>query len=1202
MSETNLLTQAISKKITRRSFIKWSSAIGATATMSGLVMNTGAKLASAGSSYVPMAAKPEDGGTIVEWRPSCCLVCHGWCFIAVGVDQNGHVRKIEGAGGQPKKYSTGNLIKPHGAATQTKPDDANHIPTGDGFLPFGPHNKGRICAKGNNGMEHLYDPDRIKYPLERVGDRGSGKWRRVSWAYALKKMANILRELAGRTTFYDLSNADTDDTLYEYSQYYREKDFGLSDPRGQDLRHRFVQFIGRNENAFPKNFTKHYGSPNHIEHTSLCEVSRHVAGRTMWGHHWSSYDICVHTDGHIINKPSGTSDDGNGVTLTKPGGTLTLQSAEHDCDLYIEWGGNPAEVKNPHSSCANHMGDRRRRNLQGWASRTGDSDSPTEYGRIICIDVRQSNTAAFADEYFQIKPGTDGLLALGIFKYIVNNYPGGAAALRAELDRGHIGTNGGVPYGDPNYYSGSPEPAKTRKYYGLFTSEESTQEGTNGKQVPSGKSLESVVNSSSVYDLANVATVTGLSQSDIVYLAESIAGMGTRKFRNVIIDGYRGPAKHSNGTHNYRAIRALQIIANNYSAGQYWGNTPARGGFNAPGGFISDGQWEPYGALGLSLNGSYLGGAGTAFNSNLPASQDVSFTDTASNRVEIDKWDYERDLPRWRAAFKWVDQNTMSGIRHSIGLHAYKKGLLADTNIKGPYYYADGISKTGSFDPTFKVEVLLQHKNAITYTRPNQDLEVEALIAKDNGDYRLKHFWSIDIAMGDATRFADLVLPDATYLERWIERSGEGQEFNWRDNIFYRQPVYEVDVSVDFGGSTGSKTVPRHLYDSRQVKAIFYELARYIEPDGAGETPWNGTLYNSFKLCQDSAHGPVDAGSRAANIAAGNAHINDGEYAVRRDIQHQAAGLDMVATGYGAANGFDYVKSHGMMWNASHQPAYWRVRYDAKGEGSVSGSGYSPGCRFKPGADTGLRYMLTVYNPRLDNFPDLVNASGNVQTYHTEADGTFHGTPVYIPVFQHANTPSAYDMYLTTYKINVHTQSRTACLPRLQEIIGNSWVVMHPDDAAAKGIVNGDLVKVTTLQNGVATFQLAAAKVTPKAQKGCVHLSHHQGHREGIYTVVDKNSPAPAFGRYQVNEGSGYKDNRYLSKNLNNPAPSPANDAWRQAAPPSAPGHGFHPNVVITRWLYAGDLVAGDGKGDLSTDPISGSMAWFDTKCKVEKA
>jgi anaerobic selenocysteine-containing dehydrogenase len=370
-----------------------------------------------------------------------------------------------------------------------------------------------------------------------------------------------------------------------------------------------------------------------------------------------------------------------------------------------------------------------------------------------------------------------------------------------------------------------------------------------------------------------------------------------------------------------------------------------------------------------------------------------------------------------------------------------------------------------------------------------------------------------------------------------------------------------------------------------------------------GWTGWNGTLYNAFKWCQDGAHGPVDAGSREANIAAGNAHINDGEYATKRDMQHQAAGLDVVASVYGADNGFDYVKSHGMMWNASHQPAYWRVKYDAKGEGSVAGSAYAPGCRYKPGADTGLRYMLTVYNPRLDNIPDLVDSSGNKVTYHTESDGTFHGHPVYIPVFQHTNTPAAYDMYLTTYKINVHTQSRTANLPRLQEIIGNSWVVIHPDDAAAIGVVNGDLVKVTTLQNGVATYITGAAKVTPKAQKGCVHISHSQGHRLGVYTVDGSDSSAaPAFGSYQVDEGSGYKGNRFLSKSLNNPAPSPANDSWRQAAPPSAPGHGIHPNTIITRWLYAGDLVAGDGKGDLSTDPIGGSIAWFDTKCKIEKA
>ena len=63
IKEDNFLTKAINKKISRRSFIKWSSALGATASMSGLVMQAGSKVAGAADSSVPAAGV---GGVITD--------------------------------------------------------------------------------------------------------------------------------------------------------------------------------------------------------------------------------------------------------------------------------------------------------------------------------------------------------------------------------------------------------------------------------------------------------------------------------------------------------------------------------------------------------------------------------------------------------------------------------------------------------------------------------------------------------------------------------------------------------------------------------------------------------------------------------------------------------------------------------------------------------------------------------------------------------------------------------------------------------------------------------------------------------------------------------------------------------------------------------------------------------------------------------
>ena len=54
-----------------------------------------------------------------------------------------------------------------------------------------PMNKGKLCAKGHAMIEHLYHPDRLKYPLKKV----DGGWQRVSWEQAYSEIAAKLKEL-----------------------------------------------------------------------------------------------------------------------------------------------------------------------------------------------------------------------------------------------------------------------------------------------------------------------------------------------------------------------------------------------------------------------------------------------------------------------------------------------------------------------------------------------------------------------------------------------------------------------------------------------------------------------------------------------------------------------------------------------------------------------------------------------------------------------------------------------------------------------------------------------------------------------------------------------------------------------------------------------------------------------------------------------
>jgi DMSO reductase family type II enzyme molybdopterin subunit len=56
----------------------------------------------------------------------------------------------------------------------------------------GPDWNPRGCQKGCSFSNMMYNPDRVKYPMKRVGERGSGKWKRISWDEALDEICQHL--------------------------------------------------------------------------------------------------------------------------------------------------------------------------------------------------------------------------------------------------------------------------------------------------------------------------------------------------------------------------------------------------------------------------------------------------------------------------------------------------------------------------------------------------------------------------------------------------------------------------------------------------------------------------------------------------------------------------------------------------------------------------------------------------------------------------------------------------------------------------------------------------------------------------------------------------------------------------------------------------------------------------------------------------
>ena len=55
--------------------------------------------------------------------------------------------------------------------------------------PFPDERYNRICLRGMTHPQRIYHADRIKYPMKRVGERGSNKWERISWDEAINTIA-----------------------------------------------------------------------------------------------------------------------------------------------------------------------------------------------------------------------------------------------------------------------------------------------------------------------------------------------------------------------------------------------------------------------------------------------------------------------------------------------------------------------------------------------------------------------------------------------------------------------------------------------------------------------------------------------------------------------------------------------------------------------------------------------------------------------------------------------------------------------------------------------------------------------------------------------------------------------------------------------------------------------------------------------------
>ncbi len=58
-----------------------------------------------------------------------------------------------------------------------------------------PFLQGRLCPRALALTQYVYHPDRLRYPLKRSGERGEGKWQRISWDEAFDTCVNRMTEI-----------------------------------------------------------------------------------------------------------------------------------------------------------------------------------------------------------------------------------------------------------------------------------------------------------------------------------------------------------------------------------------------------------------------------------------------------------------------------------------------------------------------------------------------------------------------------------------------------------------------------------------------------------------------------------------------------------------------------------------------------------------------------------------------------------------------------------------------------------------------------------------------------------------------------------------------------------------------------------------------------------------------------------------------
>ncbi len=649
-NEDKGLKSFLNPSLDRRKFLKVSSVLGSAAVAAPSLLKSKKATADTYSENTPDALETDSDVTL---KHSVCLMCHSACGTR-GRVKDGVLLKLDG-----NPYHPNNL----------EPDERLTYST-DSTSDTAKKTNGRLCPKGQAGIQTIYDPYRIKNPLKKIGDRDSGEWKEISWATAIDEIADILKDIWDNDT-------DIDSSFPEFGK----------------VANKLVFSAGRIEHG-QKEFTDRilkngFGTANYRnDHTSICEVSHHTAGDIVSGFkkdHWKP---------DVLN-----------------------------CEHIIWWGSNPLEASFPMNPLS--------RKVSAFLKNGGTMD---------VIDPRFSNSAAKAvqtgGKWVTVKPGTDGALALGMARRIIDqtNYDEGFLKLTQS---GKLNTVSGLTensHSDATYLVDISTGAfLTAEDAGLVSAGDADADknvvwdGSNPQIYDTVDSAEILPGSVTVNSktcktsfeiykekveektVAEYATICGVDQTTIEAMADEFTNHG----KKAVVDAYRGPVQHTNGAYSMMAILSLNMLIGNFD----W-----KGGYTGGGS-----HWHE------------VGTTGTMNLKNVPN----GVTPAGVPLVRYGK-DYENDAPNlfakdgFPAKRPWMPFNKRWNYQEIL------------PSIADGYPYS--------------IDTLITYWNNMLYSTPGGKTQGETIL-KDTT--KIPHFIAFDILISETAALADYILPDTTHLERF---------------------------------------------------------------------------------------------------------------------------------------------------------------------------------------------------------------------------------------------------------------------------------------------------------------------------------------------------------------------------------------------------------------------------------------------------